>query len=521
MSIGQLHSSFDATIFYYWLAEEQIENIFSGEHMWWFAHGLAHKTCVFYGPTITQARIFNKGPIKIVTIPTKLIGWSLLREFLWMQQIAKNPILSIVVEDGTIPEPGNVAMSLLPVHCLVADTHHRSNPITSSIFYMLEIRPVMISVSHSPHRKIISDCLSVPVEPLAYTPRLSSGNHNKTNAKSNKRVTYYGTIFDPYHPERSHTLKTILNSAQAENLLLCKPRMEPSGWHESLSKDMATLTCSINGFPSTQSYVPLIYATCLITDQLSSRSDLGAHLVHEENCLVYKNEQEALELLRRANTDIQYIQKIGIAGNRLLHEIAPKRSERLLNYKNQIDNYSLYMKKQINFYEIEEASKDAITVSYAYEIIQEVHRLSRKLHVSIIGIGALSELSKDYLEILPRLAIHNECVTNEIETANAKNFCLIHVGKDNGFREGNDWIVTGGFCIYLRSMVVADNDQEMTKLQTIHPSLLIQPDYEGASFEQQFPLNLCIFNNDQAIKLKTLLNALIPNLFCETQSVKR
>ena len=479
--------------------------------MWWFAHGLAHKTCVFYGPTITQARIFNKGPIKIVTIPTRLIGWSLLREFLWMQQIAKNPILSIVVEDVTIPEPGNVAMSLLPVHCLVADTHHRSNPITSSILYMLKIRPIMISVSHSPHRKIISDCLSVPVEPLAYTPRLSSGNHNKTNAKSNKRVTYYGTIFDPHHPERSHTLKTILNTAPAENLLLCKPRMEPSGWQESLSKDMATLTCSINGFPSIQSYVPLVYATCLITDQLSSRSDLGAHLKHEENCLVYKNEQEALELLYRANTDIQYIKKIGIAGKRLLHKIAPTRLEGLLSYKNQVDYCAWSTKKQINNYEAIEANKDAITVSYAYEIIQEVHRLSRKLHVSIIGIGALSELSKDYLEILPRLAIHHECVTNEIETANAKNICLIHVGKDNGFREGNDWMVTGGFCIYLRPMLVADNGQEIKILQSICPSSLIHPDYEGVSFEQQFPLNVCIFNINQATKLKTLLNALIPN----------
>ena len=515
MSTSLLSISFDAIVFYYWLPEEQIENIFIGEHQWWFVHGLAHKTCVFYGPTITQSRTYIKGPIKIVTIPAFFIEWSRLREFLWMQQIAKKPILSIVVENGILPEPSNVAKSLIPVHCLVADTHHTSNPITTSILYMLEIRPIMITVSHSPHRRIFSDCLSVHVEPLAYAPQIS-GNHNKTNTKTNQSVTYYGTIFDPYHPERSHTLKTILNSAQSENLLLCKPRMKPSDWHTSLSKDMATLTCTINGFPSIQSYAPLIYATCLITDQLSSRSDLGAHLKHEENCLVYKNEQEALELLHRANKDVQYIKKIGLAGKRLLHMIAPKRSDRLLNYKNQLDHTAWSSKKQVNNYEITDANKDAITATYAYEIIQEMHRLSGRLYVNIIGIGSLSALSKDYLGILPRLEIYDKSFANEIGITSAKDFCLIHVSKVAGFREGNDLMVTGGLCIYLRPMLETESCQDIKNLQSICPNSLIQSDYEGVSFEQQYPPSVCIFKIDQTTKLITILNALIP-----ADSVKR
>ena len=186
---------------------------------------------------------------------------------------------------------------------------------------------------------------------------------------------YYGAIADPFHPKRTYILNKIMNSGRESVALRFKPRLQPKEWQESLAKDAASFTCSLNGVPSLQSYAPLTCETCLITDPLSEKSILGSHLIHGTNCLIYHNEKEAMEVLEFVRNKPDDVREIAHAGTNLFYSITPTIDESLKNYcenTNELASKFLdtsYQQKKIKL------NPHAVTACYGYEIVQELHRL--------------------------------------------------------------------------------------------------------------------------------------------------
>ena len=156
MKISDSDVSFDAIVFYCWLPEEELNTIFVGIHKWWFAHGLAYRRCIFYGPTIKNFRHFKNGTMDLYAIPSSLIKWLALREFLAKKSISYNPVVSIVVEGDRLPNGKELNAASMPIQCFVADTHHMSNPVNAAIAYISEVGASMVFVSHFPHRRIFT-----------------------------------------------------------------------------------------------------------------------------------------------------------------------------------------------------------------------------------------------------------------------------------------------------------------------------------------------------------------------------
>ncbi|MFZ4108454.1 MAG: hypothetical protein ACOYK4_05545 [Candidatus Planktophila sp.] len=479
---------FDAIVFYYWLCEDEIDTIFSGKHKWWFMHGMGYPTCIFYGPTITRYLVRMKGPMRIVTIPLGAVAWSSIRYFLTTQGLSTAPILSIVVESGILPSPANVNSSKMPVQCLVADTHHMSNPITSALSYLIQIDPIHISVSHSCHRQIFSDCLGLPISPLVYSPRRLVPHHDSFSKQSRRDVTYYGSISDSFHPERTHIIESLLSDPFGKRILRTKPRMPPAQWEFSVSQDLASFTCSLNGFPSVQSYVPLIYGTCLISDHLSAASDLGKLLEHGKNCLLYSSPQEALDLLRIIEEKPDEIISIGKMGQETFYKYQQSVSHLLLSHLNTLSTLNPRAMMCDSGIRTLDPNIHAITACFAYEVIQEMHRLSNALFVNIQGDCDSAHFLRSYIQVLPRVAKVNA----DISTAHSKYMhsdrCVVTIA--NTPLDSNSSLGERNSILLLITQPPKSMCSFVAPSKSINPNIMLHPVYEGAIFNQALPGNI-------------------------------
>jgi predicted O-linked N-acetylglucosamine transferase (SPINDLY family)/glycosyltransferase involved in cell wall biosynthesis len=492
---------FDAIIFYFWLPEEELKSIFDGMHKWWFAHGLGYDRCVFYGPKIKAFKHFKNGKMDMYAIPSDRFTLEKLKEFLAKQNISHNPIVSIVVEGDRLPSAEELVSASLPIQCFVADTHHMSNPLTAAISYLKKVGASMVFASHSPHRRIFSDCIGINAYPIVYTPNDTFGATLKITDKTDLQTCYYGTVADLFHPERSYYLKKIMESGETSANIKFKPRMQPRAWLESLSKDLASFTCSLNGFPSVQSYAPLLTGTCLITDCLSEKSDLAPHLKHEVNCLIYNNESEAIRILNWIKSNPEDATKIAKEGNKLLHQITPTFDKALAYYcQNTNDlhgSISVFPDSRSKIH----LDLNAVTACYAYETIQEIHRLCKKLAIVIQGETETSKYLKDYITILPRVEVHDSCPI-EMPPPN-EGECMVWIGsslacdKETNFPNG-------------KSLILRITDPKDEKLITesrsgkwINPCSLINCDFEGKQFPQFIPENITLVEVERDGTLKS------------------
>jgi hypothetical protein len=485
-----LPTEFDAVIFYYWLQESEVDSIFVGGHKWWFLHGMGYKTCIFYGPTITQYSVVTKGPMTIVRLPFAVASWGNIKSFLSIQGISTAPILSIVIESNILPEPQEVRKSRIPIQCLIADTHHMRSPITTALNYLAQVSPLHICVSHSPHRQIFSDCLSQPTSPLVYTPCKTIADYNRDRGLQAKSASYYGTVHDSFHPERTYVVDYLLNDPLGKSLLKAKPRMSPIEWELSVSQDLAAFTCSLNGFPSVQSYVPLVYGTCLISDYLSPASDLGKLLIHGTNCLLYSSPQEALEILKFVISEPKTIASIGRMGQHTLRRNKPSIAQLLVSQITAVSslNDGLSVDSQNGAYS--KFNAQAINACFAYEIIQEIHRLSRNVFVSIHGDSETASFLYKYLGILPRVAKKRirKC-SNNLEISEATR-CTVEI-KALPLDAKFDKYVNSGITLNISSWNKPVKALLEAQILT-NPNSILYPFYEGVTFSQYLPSSIVV-----------------------------
>lgn len=492
MKISNSALSFDAIVFYFWLPEEELNTIFVGINKWWFVHGLGYNRCIFYGPTIKQFRHVKHGAMDLYAIPSAIIKWEELREFLARQSISHNPVVSIVVERGAQPNSEELIGASMPIQCFVADTHHMSNPLNSAIAYISEVGASMVFVSHSPHRKIFADCFGLDVYPLCYTPNDAGGVALNPVGKRGMHACYYGAIADSFHPERSYILKKIMNSSRGSVALDFKPRLQPKEWQESLSKDIASFTCSLNGFPSVQSYAPLLCETCLITDLLSERSELGPHLRHGENCLIYRNEDEAIEMLEFVRDNPDEVRSIGRAGNSLLHRITPTLNKSLEDYCENTNKLASSLAGISHAQRKIHLNPYAITACYAYEVVQELHRLCRGLFIYIRGESQVAGYIKDYVKILPRVTVLESAPAESSVPSPEEGECIVWIGNSESGSVNQK--KSQGHSLALR---ISDSKDASLIGETsgiwLNPSSMISCDFEGRPFRQFIPTNISLF----------------------------
>jgi len=491
MKIPNSKLSFDAIVFYFWLPEEELNTIFVGLHKWWFAHGLGYRRCIFYGPNIKQFKQFKHGEIDLYAIPSAQIKWGILREFLDRKSISHNPILSIVVEGDRLPSAKELLSASMPIQCFVADTHHMSNPINAAVAYISEVGANMVFVSHSPHRKIFADCLGLDAYPLCYTPNDASGVVLDPVGKRGAHACYYGAISDPFHPERSYFLKKITSSARGSVSLDFKPRLQPTKWLESLAKDIASFTCSLNGFPSVQSYAPLLCETCLITDPLSQRSELGPHLKNGENCLIYRDEEEVIDVLEFVINKPDEVRAIARAGNSLLHRVAPTLKRSLEDYCENTNKLVSSLSGSSHPQQIINLNPHAVTACYAYEVVQELHRLCKRLFICIRGDTKVADYIKDYLTILPRVTVLESVPVELSIPSPEEGECIVWIGNSESCCINK--IMLEGQSLSLR---ISDPKDENLIWKTsgiwLNPSSMISFDFEGRPFPQFIPTNISL-----------------------------
>ena len=486
------NQSFDAIVFYFWLPEEELNTIFLGVHKWWFAHGLGYRRCIFYGPNIKQFKTFKHGEIDLYAIPSAQIKWGLLREFLDRQSISHNPILSIVVEGDRLPNRKELNAASIPIQCFVADTHHMSNPINAAVAYISEVGASMVFVSHSPHRKIFADCLGLNAYPLCYTPNDASGVVLNPVGKRGAHACYYGAISDPFHPERSYILKKITSSSRGSVALDFKPRLQPIKWLESLSKDIASFTCSLNGFPSVQSYAPLLCETCLITDPLSEKSELGPHLRNGENCLIYRDEEEAVDVLEFVLNKPDEARAIARAGNSLLHRITPTLNKSLQDYCENTNQLASSLSERSYAQQKINLNPYAVTACYAYEVVQELHRLCRRLFIFIQGETKVADYIKDYVTILPRVTVLHSAPVELLIPSPMEGECIVWIGNSESCSV-NQRTLQGNSLALRISDPKDENLIGKTPGIWLNPSSIIKCDFEGRPFPQFIPENISLF----------------------------
>ena len=486
---------FDAIIFYFWLPEDELTTIFSGKNKWWFMQGMGYKKCVFYGPNIRIFKHFIQGPIEFYAVPSSHIKFSLLRGFLFDNHISRNPILSIVVEGGIVPEQNELIGALIPIQCIIADTHHTSNPLSFAVSYVSEVAASMVFVSHSQHRKIFSDCLGIAVYPLVWTAKeMSSTALNLVSAKGS-RASYYGIIEDLFHPERTHILKKIKGSEKGDTYLNFKHKLNPNKWLESVSEDIALFTCSLNGSPSVQSYAPLLCETCLITDLLTEKSDLGSHLINGVNCLIYKNEAEAIQALEFVINKPDEVREIGRAGTKLLNKIVPEFGCNLHNYCLNTNYLASVLAEKPYVHCLININLDAYLACCVYQLMQELHRLSASLFVAIRGNTKISNHIRDYAKILPRLLVLESSSFDLLMPLPNNAECAVWIGNNKSYS-----LDEGIIGEYLTLKIADPINQNFHKLKIsgiwINPGSILQCDFDGHKFPQFIPSNIIMIHKN-------------------------
>ena len=492
MKIPNSKLSFDAIVFYFWLPEEELNTIFVGMHKWWFAQGLAYNRCIFYGPTIKNFRHFNYGTKDLYAIPSDIIKWGALQEFLAKQSISHNPVVSIVVERGAQPNSEELIGASMPIQCNVADTHHMSNPITSALAYISEVGATMVFVSQDQHLKLVSDCLGFNASLTVYTPNDEFAGALSSKDQRGLYSCYYGAIADPFHPKRSYILKKILNSTRGSVALDFKPRLQPKEWQESLSKDIASFTCSLNGVPSLQSYAPLLCETCLITDPLSERSELGRHLRHGENCLIYRDAEEAVEVLEFVRDNPEEVRSIGRAGNSLFQRVTPTLNKSLEVYCENTSKLASSLAGISHAQQKIHLNPYAISACFAYEVVQELHRLCTVLFIYIRGESQVAGYIKDYVKILPRVTVLESAPAESSVPSPEEGECIVWIGNSESGSVNQK--KSQGHSLALRISDTKDaNLIGETSGIWLNPSSMISCDFEGRPFRQFIPTNISLF----------------------------
>jgi hypothetical protein len=392
---------YDSIIFYFWLPEVELTDLYTGQHKWWFSHSSLFSIAIFYGPYIEQDKFFLNGPQRIYYFSRR---WSLksIIEYLKSNRICHSPMLSFVIESTIELDIKSIRDSGLYKYAIIGDTHHLSSPITRSLILLSETKTDLYSVSHTAHKTLFSSSLAIPQVNSPFSEIDSIRNF--VSCEYDQRlpfVAYFGVTSDDHHPLRSLYASSLVRSNN--DRIHFFPRMHINDWLSQLSKVPAVITCSLNGLPSYQTYAPLLFGTCLITDPLSPYSRLGKFLEHGHNCLIYKSLKELNDLIDLIYSKPGKIKEIGLNGHELIGNIVSSRQDCLQLFGSDLISHPYKYDFSARSFTAT-ISYLGLTVAYIYEVVQELHRLTNWLDIYIYSDNPACKLS-DALRILPRINI--------------------------------------------------------------------------------------------------------------------
>jgi len=390
----KMRSTAATIVCYYWLGEEELDTIFVGEHKWWFSHCMLFSHCVFYGPKITRDREIWQGGLRISIYSQ---SWSLeeIERTMGLYDMNGDSLLSFVVESGLSLPVEELKRSKLKKLALVGDTHHLSNPISSAIELLERICVDAFCISHKAHEEIFRLGTQIKIVDFPYSEVDSMGSLEEALVFRRVRMaTYCGNRSDLFHPRRTIVVNRLIDARCGVEIV---PRQQIKEWLGIVRQSSLSVTCSLNGFPSYQSYAPLLFGSCLVTDTLSTRSRLGYVLRDGVNCLMYSGYEELVEAVCWAGKNLEVVRKIGVEGRKTVAEIVNGRFKTLMEFARLMDKEDGFESR------ITCNDEDGI---YLYEVVQEIHRNAEEIVVTIeADTLQKAEKYQRILEILPRVSV--------------------------------------------------------------------------------------------------------------------
>jgi len=393
-----------------WLLEDS-------DHWYWFNHLFAYDQLIFIGPYIpTTTQQLANSSVFCLNTPSLAIALSDIQEqleFLYHIKLNDISLFWHVIEASATCRFFDLHLLNCPRIAVIGDTHHLTHPI-SSLFPYLQSEPFThICCSHNQYNPFFSSYLQLTAIdfPFCIPPFY---NNVDRHLPTTHRLTYYGSLTSKNHLHRSRFVNTLLLSRLSCQLSLHNTSTFKS-WALSFRSPQHNLTCSLNGTFSFQTWIPMLYGSCIYSDHLTPSNWFGSKLISHNNSFLYSSIDElvsAYELCINSRSLFTSISKSAhsLVVDTLFSSNYTRKYWLDSNFHARTytthheQSLSYLLTRYLNYY----GSDSFLHLIYAFESIQEHHRRiwKPKAHVYIaladIERFPLSELVRNLFLLLPR-----------------------------------------------------------------------------------------------------------------------
>ena len=287
----------------------------------------------------------------------------------------------------------------------IGDLHHMSNPISHARCVLSAYSYDYILLTHSQYSHFFEDgniyitgqnILSFPV----CSNILRSGRNTSTQTIPDSTNKYRPVLMGSNLTSVTHPLRKLVTSIARRSRLIeiNNERLAFNAWINKVAEANAVLTCSLNGSYSLQTLAPLANETLLITDKLTNHNQIGARLVHGNNCLIYEHPREINGILEMCQNRSIY-DSITQRGKQLFLSLQKEENTAREELSKRKTHVFLNQKYPIK-YNIPD------TLVELMEILQELHRISIRMNVIISeDFTMFKSLQKNIQGLLPRMML--------------------------------------------------------------------------------------------------------------------
>jgi len=409
----------------YWLKDDPF-NIESSDHLWWFKHLLSFDKLVFAGPFIKTEQV-TTGNRTIFKFQTQSLLFDLREIFLssqcpdWLSLDKVTMYWHVMENSATCRVTGLELIDCAKV-AVIGDTHHMNNPISGLYGYLQAESFSYICCSHNQYNPLFTSLLKIKALDFPFSARNISNNLSIDKSETSLDINYYGSLVSFHHYHRSKIVNKLLASHSGEQVTL-QGRSPFAEWEEKLKPFQAVLTCSLNGTFSFQTFLPMAYGNCLLTDPISEANWIGESLKHKVNCLIYNDDTHLIDLIKEIRIDKEKMEKLGIAAKDLVNSKLQDAERIRVNWKLREKGWDHRTRTTLLEEKLLTTSNICIDANgnfwygeaiKIFEQIQELHRIFWKIGVrfvksfpigsdpSCINESYIEKLFIDILQILPR-----------------------------------------------------------------------------------------------------------------------
>jgi len=397
----------------YWLKEPPQKSIaIASANLWWFQPLLEHfDHVILIAYDIDAGNCFTSlGRAQITTyrISSHLVDVIYLRdEILKILRLSEAEFTVWHVIEASISyrlvAPGD--RQIKAIAC-VGDLHHMANPITDTRLVLTHYLYDYVLLTHPQFShffevaNLYTRGKNILPFPVCSDLLKSTQNQTKrTDYRVNKRIT--PVLFGSNLTTVTHPFRQLMTLAALDTGLISAQdkRLPFNAWIDSVAMTNAVFTCSLNGSYSLQTLAPLANESLLITDKISTKNHVGAHLVHGYNCLIYNHPKD----IESINLLCQNVANTGLIA---------QRGSQLFASLQQADNVT---KKLLG------ESRPATSVAHPdlfnytitdevvqlVETIQELHRTSLRIAIIVSSdYPRLASLQSSIDQLFPRLNLY-------------------------------------------------------------------------------------------------------------------